>query len=200
MYVQHLFGILYKPHTEWSKIKTENYSMTHVYLTHLIFLAAIPAVALLLGTTQIGWSFAGGNYVKLTMESAVPLALSFYAAMLVGIAFMSYTTYWMEKTFGADASFERCLTFVSFTATPMFLAGAVGLYPVLWLNVFVVLAAVCYSLYLLYIGVPIFMNIPEERGFIFASSILTVGLCTLVGLMAVTIILWSIGIEPQFVN
>jgi hypothetical protein len=106
----------------------------------------------------------------------------------------------MEKTFGADASFERCLIFTTFTATPMFLSGFIGLLPILWLDVFVVLGAVCYSLYLLYVGIPIFMNIPEERGFIFASSILTVGLCSLVGLMAATVILWGSGLAPQFLN
>jgi hypothetical protein len=53
---------------------------------------------------------------------------------------------------------------------------------------------------LLYVGIPIFMDIPEERGFIFASSILTVGLCSLVGLMAATAILWGSGIAPQFMN
>jgi len=82
----------------------------------------------------------------------------------------------------------------------MFLSGFIGLMPILWLDVFVVLAAVCYSLYLLYVGIPIFMNIPEERGFIFASSILTVGLCALVGFMAITVILWGMGIAPQFVS
>jgi hypothetical protein len=106
----------------------------------------------------------------------------------------------MEKTFGAEASLERCLLFTTFTSTPMFLSGFIGLIPILWLDVFVVLAAVSYTVYLLYAGVPIFMNIPEERGFIFASSILTVGLCALVGMMAVTVIIWGMGFAPQILN
>jgi hypothetical protein len=79
----------------------------------------------------------------------------------------------------------------------MFLAGIIGLVPILWLDVFVVMAAVSYTVYLLYSGVPIFMNIPEERGFIFATSILTVGLCALVGMMAATVIIWGMGFSPQ---
>jgi hypothetical protein len=197
MYLQHMFGLLYHPKTEWDSIKKEKHSLGHIYLTHLLFLAAIPPFALFVGTTQFGWSFVGKEFYYLSVESALPLAAAFYVALLAGMFFMAYTTYWMEKTFGAEASLERCLLFTTFTSTPMFLAGIIGLVPILWLDVFVVMAAVSYTVYLLYSGVPIFMNIPEERGFIFATSILTVGLCALVGMMAATVIIWGMGFSPQ---
>jgi len=197
MYLQHMFGLLYHPRSEWDSIKKENHSISHIYLTHLLFLAAIPPFALLVGTTQFGWSFVGQEFYYLSFESALPLAGAFYVALLAGMFFMAYTTYWMERTFGAEASFERCLLFTTFTSTPMFLSGLIGLIPILWLDVFVVMAAVSYTVYLLYSGVPIFMNIPEERGFIFATSILTCGLCALVGMMAATVIIWGMGFAPQ---
>ena len=197
MYLQHMFGLMYHPKSEWDSIKKENHSLGHIYLTHLLFLAAIPPFALLVGTTQMGWSFVGTEFYYLSFESALPLAGAFYLALLAGMFFMAYTTYWMERTFGAEASLERCLLFTTFTSTPMFLSGLIGLIPILWLDVFVVMAAVSYTVYLLYAGVPVFMNIPEERGFIFASSILTVGLCGLVGMMAVTVIIWGVGFAPQ---
>ncbi|MFT7109406.1 MAG: hypothetical protein ACI843_001067 [Psychrobacter glaciei] len=200
MYLQHMFGLLYHPKSEWDSIKKENHTLGHIYITHLLFLAAIPPFALFVGTTQFGWSFMGKEYYFISMESAIPLAVAFYVALLAGMFFMAYTTFWMEKTFGAEASLERCLLFTTFTSTPMFLSGFIGLIPILWLDVFVVLAAVSYTVYLLYAGVPIFMNIPEERGFIFASSILTVGLCALVGMMAVTVIIWGMGFAPQILN
>ena len=200
MFTTHMFGLLYHPKSEWSFIRKENYSLLQVYLRYAIFLALIPPVSLFIGTTQYGWSIAGGDVMKMSVESAALIAVLFYFALLVGVGFVAYCTFWMERTFGADASLERCLIFTIFTSTPMFLSGFIGLLPILWLDVFVVLAAVCYSLYLLYVGIPIFMNIPEERGFIFASSILTVGLCALVGFMAITVILWGMGIAPQFVS
>jgi hypothetical protein len=197
MYLQHMFGLMYHPKSEWDSIKKEDHSLGHIYLTHLLFLAAIPPFALLVGTTQVGWSFVGKDFYYLSFESALPLAGAFYVALLAGMFFIAYTTYWMERTFGAEASLERCLLFTTFTSTPMFLSGLVGLVPILWLDVFVVMAAVSYTVYLLYAGVPIFMNIPEERGFIFATSILTVGLCGLVGMMAATVIIWGMGFAPQ---
>ncbi len=199
MYFQHMFGLLYHPREEWGSIRKEDHSIGHIYLTHILFLAAIPPFSLLVGTTQFGWSIDGGKYYLLSLESAIPIAVAFYVALLVGMFFMAYCTYWMEKTFGVEASLERCLLFTTFTATPMFLSGLAGLLPILWLDVFIVMGAVAYTVYLLYAGVPIFMNIPEERGFIFASSILTVGLCALVGLMAASVILWSFGLNPQII-
>ncbi|WP_396588412.1 Yip1 family protein [Bermanella sp. R86510] len=200
MYFQHMFGLLYHPKAEWDSIKKENHSLGHIYLTHLAIMALIPPFALLVGTTQFGWSFVGKEFYYLTFESALPLAVGFYFALLIGMFLMAYCTYWMEKTFGAEASLERCLLFTTYTSTPMFLSGFAGLLPILWLDVFIVMAAVSYTVYLLYAGVPVFMNIPEERGFIFASSILTVGLCALVGLMAFTIIIWEMGFMPQIIG
>jgi len=195
-----MFGLLYHPKSEWDSIKRENHTLGHIYLTHLLFLAAIPPFALLVGTTQVGWSFVGKEFYYLSMESALPLAFGFYGALLVGIFLLAYSVFWMEKTFGAEASLERCLLFTTFMSTPMFLSGLIAIVPILWLDVFVVLAAVTYTVYLMYAGVPIFMNIPEERGFIFATSILTVGLCLLVGLMAMTVIAWSMGFAPQIIG
>lgn len=198
MFIQHMWGVLYDPKHEWQDIRKEHYSMMHCFLSQISILAAIPALALFIGTTQIGWSIAGGEFVKLTMGSALMAAVAFYAAMWVAVGFIAYVIHWMEKTYGGNVTIDECMVLTTFTATPMFLAGIVGLYPVLWLNVMVGLAAVCYTVYLLFTGVPEIMQIPEDRAFFFSASILTVGLCVLVGLLAVTVILWSTIVPLQY--
>ena len=47
-----------------------------------------------------------------------------------------------------------------------------ALYPHLWLGMIVGTVAICYTVYLLYVGIPTFMNIPEDEGFMFSSSVL----------------------------
>ena len=42
------------------------------------------------------------------------------------------------------------------------------------------------------------MHIPEEKGFIYASSVVTCGLVLLTILMAASVILWSMGMGPVF--
>lgn len=198
MFIQHMWGVLYDPKHEWKDIRKEHYSMMHCFLSQISILAAIPALALFIGTTQIGWSVAGGEFVKLTMGSAFMAAVAFYAAMWVAVGFIAYVIHWMEKTYGGNVTIDECMVLTTFTATPMFLAGIVGLYPVLWLNVIIGLAAVCYTVYLLFTGVPEIMQIPKDRAFFFSASILTVGLCVLVGLLAVTVIMWGTIVPLQY--
>jgi len=200
MFLQHMMGMLYHPKAEWGALRKERYSMRHIFLAQISFLAAIPALALFLGTTQIGWSIAGNEYVKLEVASAASAAIAFYFAMWLAVAFIAYSIHWMERTYGGNVSLDECLVLTTFTATPLFLSGLAGLYPVLWFNVAVGLAALCYSVYLLYVGVPIIMQIPEDRAFFFSSSVLTVGLCVLVGLLATTVVLWSTLIPLSYIS
>jgi hypothetical protein len=79
------------------------------------------------------------------------------------------------------------------------MSGIATLYPVLWFVVLVGLAAIAYSIYLLYSGVPIMMNIPEEKGFIYSSSVVTCGLVLLVSILAMTAIFWTLGFGPEYV-
>ncbi|MFW1677269.1 Yip1 family protein [Pontibacter sp. JAM-7] len=200
MFIQHMMGMMYHPKTEWSQIRNEHYSVAHIFLQQVSMLAAIPAIAMFIGTTQIGWSITGTDYVKLDVMSALPAAIAFYFAMWAGVAFISYCVHWMEKTYGGTIAFEDCVSLATYTATPLFLSGLAALYPLLWFNVGVGLCAVCYSVYLLYTGVPVIMKIPEDRAFMFSTSILTVGLCTLVGMLAATVILWSTVIPLNYVS
>ncbi|MBN0989685.1 Yip1 family protein [Amphritea pacifica] len=200
MFLQHMWGVIYDPKHEWRDIRKEHYSMMHCFLSQISILAAIPALSLFIGTTQIGWSISGGEFVKLSIQSAMMAAVAFYVAMWIGVGFIAYVIHWMERTYGGKASLDDCMVLATFTATPMFMAGIVGLYPVLWLNVIVGMVALAYTVYLLFTGVPEIMQIPEDRAFFFASSILTVGLCVLVGLLAVTVIMWSTVIPLNYVG
>lgn len=200
MFIQHMMGILYHPKEEWGQIRKEHFSASHIFLQQISLLAAIPAVSMFIGTTQVGWSIAGNEYVKLDAMSALPAAVAFYFAMWVAVGFITYTIQWMEKNYGGNVSFEDCLSLATYTATPMFLSGLAALYPLLWFNVAVGLVAVTYTVYLLYTGVPIIMRIPEERAFMFSTSILTVGLCTLVGIIVTSVILWSTVIPLNYIS
>ncbi|WP_421863470.1 Yip1 family protein [Motiliproteus sp.] len=196
MFLSHMMGVLHHPKEEWGLIREEHYSALKCYSSHMIYLAAIPPLAAFIGTTQIGWSITGAEAVKLTVASALPIAIAFYVALLVGAGVMAWFIHWMEKTYGSESSFDDCMVLTTFTATPMFLAGLAALIPILWLDVLIGMGAVAYTIHLLYTGVPEIMKIPKDRGFFFSSSILTVGLVVLVGMLAVTAALWSTALTP----
>lgn len=199
MFLKHMMSVLYHPKDEWQAIESEHYTLGHIFLAQISVLALIPSVSLFIGATQVGWSITGGNFVKLSASSALPAAVLFYVAMWFAAGFMAYTIRWMEKTYGGKVGMDECMVLTVFTATPLFLSGFAALYPLLWFNVAVGLLAVCYSVFLLYCGVPRIMHIPEDRAFFFATSILTVGLCVLVGMLAVTVILWTTIVPLTYV-
>jgi hypothetical protein len=62
------------------------------------------------------------------------------------------------------------------------------------------LLALASSVYLLYSGVPILMNISEDKGFLMSSALLALGLVALVTLLAVTALFWGFGFHPEFTN
>ncbi len=196
MFIQHMLGVLYHPKQEWQLIKKEHYSAVKCYSSHMIYLAAIPPLAAFIGTTQVGWSITGGDLVKLTVSSALPIALAFYLTLLIGAGIMAGFIHWMEKTYGSNSSFDDCMVLITFTSTPLFLTGLAALVPILWLDVLIGMGAVAFMIHLLYSGVPEIMEIPEEQGFFFSSSILTVGLVVLVGILAASAVLWSTVLTP----
>jgi hypothetical protein len=190
----HFLGLFSVPQAEWKSIRDEKLNIAQFGFLRLGFYAVIPALSFLIGITQVGWSLSGEEFNLVPLIDGVVMAVGFYAAIIACTLFMAYCTYWMEKTFGTEASYERCLLFVTYTATPMYLAGLVGLAPIVWVVMLVLMGAVFYSLYLLYIGIPIYMNIPEGQGFIISTSIVSAGLCTLVIFNVATVLIWTSGI------
>ena len=198
MVLQHVWGLLANPQREWRAIREARCTIGKCYCSHVLILAALPVLAGFIGTTQIGWQIGTREIVKLTYESAAIIAVLSYITMLVAVFSIGWLIHWMGQTYGSKQPLPLCIALAAYTATPLFLVGVLWVYPVLWFNLLVGLPALAYSVYLLYTGVPIMMGIPEERGFLFASAVLAVGLVMLVAVLAISAILWGSGMGPVF--
>ncbi|HLD66906.1 MAG TPA: Yip1 family protein [Pseudomonas sp.] len=198
--IHHVWGLFTHPDQEWQEIRGEEESISHMYLTHVLILAAVPAVSAYIGTSQVGWSIGSRAPVMLTEASAMQLTIMSYLAMLAGVAIMGAFIKWMARTYDASPSMAQCVVFAAYTATPLFIGGLAALYPNMWLAMSVGTAAICYTVYLLYVGIPTFMNIPSDEGFLFSSSVLAVGLVMLVSMMALSVILWGHGLGPVYTS
>jgi hypothetical protein len=198
MIINPIGGIQKNPVAHFEVVSLEERSVSDLFLGYILILAAIPPLAGLIGTTQFGWSFAAGATVKLTFASALKISIAYYLAILVAIYTLAKLIQWMSRTYGGGQPLERCLALTSYTATPMFLIGVLQIYPVMWLNYIAGLPVLAYTVYRLYIGTPIMMRTPREQGFLFSSAILAVGMVALIGRLASTVMLWSVGIQPEF--
>ena len=198
MLINHVLGLLLNPKHEWRAIKKDDKSVAACYLELVLILGLIPPFAGFYGTTQIGWQFGWEQPVKLTVGSALPIAILYYLAILSAVFVVGKAIHWMATTYGAAPTLSQCVKLAAFTATPLLLIGVMQFYPVLWLNFIVGLGALALSVYILYTGVPIMMDISAERGFLFSSAVVTFGLVALVAMLAITALLWGHGLEPEF--
>ena len=198
--MNHLFGLLFNPAAEWEKIRARDDTLLGHYIRFLIIIALLPPIAWYFGSTEIGWTL-GDRIIKLTSESAMQIMILFYIAILVGIGFLGYMPHWMAETYEVpDSTVSKGVGIAAYTCTPMFVCGVIGFYPMLWLDMLLGIVAACYTVYLLYIGVPIVMQIPKERGFLFASAMVAVGLVMCAALLTATVILWGMGAMPVFTD
>ncbi|MFI3245972.1 MAG: Yip1 family protein [Ferrimonas sp.] len=197
MILNHLWGLYADPEREWRLIERNNESLV-TSISHILFIALIPCICSYIATVHIGWSIGNNELLKLTPQSALKIVMAMYVALVAAVFALAYLTYWMATTFGAAPRYSQALELSVYSATPMFILGFATLYPVLWLFMLASLGSIAYSVYLLYAGVPIIMNIPTERGFIYASSIVTCALVLLVAILTGSVILWSVGLEPQY--
>jgi hypothetical protein len=200
MFLSHVWGLFAHPAQEWEDIRKERCSIGKCYCSHVLFLAAIPAIAGFIGTTQIGWQIGSSEVVKLTVESALMLSIATYVTMLVAVFTIGWMIHWMGKTYGTEQQLPQGIALAAFSATPMFILGLAALYPVLWLDMIIAMPALAYSIYLLYTGLPTMMQVTKEQGFLFASAVMGVGLVVLVAVMAATVIMWGFGFGPVFTS
>lgn len=161
--MNHVWGLFSHPDREMHVIRSENETVSHHYTHHVLLMAAVPVICAFIGTTQIGWDFDDGNIVKLSWTTGLALAAVFYALMLAGVAVMGRVIYWMARRYPQRPSLAHCMVFAGYVATPLFLSGIVALYPIVWLCALVGTLALFYTGYLLYIGIPTFLNINKEE-------------------------------------
>ncbi|MFC6440490.1 Yip1 family protein [Bowmanella sp. JS7-9] len=195
MILNHLWGLYAHPKEEWQTIEKRHESLSHS-LSHILLVALIPALCSYYSAVHMGWSIGVGDPIVLTESSAAFVSVGMYAGLIAGVFALAYLIQWMGVTFDARPSFAQAMELAAYTATPLFMVGFAALYPVLWFVALVGLIGLSYSVYLLYAGVPILMDIEEEKGFIYSSSVVTCGLVLLVSLMAGSVILWSFGAGP----
>lgn len=198
--LNHAIGLLLQPSNQWRQVAQLPTSTLNTMVLYPCLMALIPCVAWYYGTTEIGWTIGDGDAIRLTADSALAIIILFYFAMVSTIAVIGYFIHWMSDTYGADSTFARGVVIAGFAATPLFLAGFTGFYPILWLDMLLGVTVACWATYLLYLGIPIMMDIPEERGFLFSSAIIAICLVMLICIMVGSVILWDFGAAPAFTD
>ena len=145
------------PQSEWPAVARE--SGDGPCIRYLAILALIPALARLIG----GWLI--GGYTPFL--SALGGAAAAYALNFVVVYAVALLTDRLAPRFGGQRGFSNALRLTVYSFTPVWLAGIFLLVPG---ASFLVLLGL-YGFYLMWIGLPVLMKVPDERTLAYTAAI-----------------------------
>jgi hypothetical protein len=174
--------ILLSPARTWRSLSSEPTSARQLYRSYAAILAALPAVAHILGATLVGSSFLGIRY-RAPFSSALGYAISFYLLSLVGIYGYARVIDALAPVFHSEKRPGGALKLAVYSSTPTWVSGVLLIVPAL---ARVSLLLSLYSFYLFYLGLLPLMNTPERHRIPYSVAAAVIGLIiwAAVGLLA----------------
>lgn len=157
--VERIKNIITKPTDEWEVIKKEDYLITDLFTKYALKLAAIPAVAGLIGFTIFGMNYGFGSY-RPGFGVNLKWAIITYIMSLIGVYILALIIDLLAPTFGTKKHLPTSIKVVIFSYTAAWVGGIFNLIPVLSI---IGLLASLYSLYLLYKGLQIVKEVPQNK-------------------------------------
>jgi hypothetical protein len=151
--------ILLTPKQAWSTIETEETNAAALYTQYIMILASIQAVAGFIGMSLIGVSASGVSVRVPVMTGLVQMVLG-YGMALAMVYVVAMIASALAPSFGGQKSPMNALKLVAYSSTAAMVGGIFALIPALGV---LTLVAALYSLYLLYLGVPTLMKVPQEK-------------------------------------
>jgi hypothetical protein len=168
-------AVLFRPIETWDVIAAEFTTTAAIYKKFVLPMAAIPAVALVVGSAVWGRATLFGR-IKIPWESAAQSGAMTFGLWLVGILLLGVVISALAGTFGGSGNTVQGVKVAAYSATPALLAGLFVLLPTGGLLRLVGL----YSIYLIYTGLPPVMKTPKDR---------VIGYTVVVGIAAVVLYL-----------
>ncbi|MBL8553333.1 MAG: YIP1 family protein [Phenylobacterium sp.] len=162
--------LLAQPSAAWDVIDGEPATVGGLYRNYVLPLAAIPAVAGLVGQLAFGVRAGFGGFGVAARPDpvwAVAGAVASFGLGLLGVYLMALVIDGFAPNFGAEKNRVQAMKLAAYAPTASYVAGALGLVAGWGLLGFLVgvtvLVAFVYSLYTLYQGLPKLMKSDPER-------------------------------------
>jgi hypothetical protein len=175
-------NIILQPKPEWQAVAVEPTPMTELYKSYVCILAAIAPIASLIGLSVIGISIPVVGTVRVPFGSGLGHAIVSYLLTLVGVFVLAQIIDALAPTFGGEKNQMQAFKVAAYWGTPGWIAGVVLLYPPLSVIVFL---ATLYGLYLLYLGLPVLMKVPQERALVYTIAVVV---CAIIIFLLISLI------------
>ncbi len=174
--INRIKSIFFQPTTVWDEIESEAMTEKEVFLKFLVFIAAVPAIAGLLGSL-----FVGENFL-----TALLWAVLFFGFSIAAIWASAKALTFFAPSFKAKQDYLAALKLTTYTFTPILLACVFFLIPPIYgLSILGI-----YGFYLFWIGLPKMLPCVKEELFDFRF----------IGMIVIAIALLVIFILPAVIS
>jgi len=180
-------AILTTPKTEWPIIAAEPATVADLYKNYIVWLAAIPVVCKFIKGSFIGYG-PFGIYYRTPIGAGITGMIVGYALTLALVYVVALIVDALAPTFAGQKSQVQALKTVAYAWTASWVGGIGMLIP--WLGVLIMLAALVYGIYLLYLGLPATMKSPVDKagGYTAVTIIIAIVLSWIIALIVTGIV------------
>lgn len=180
-------NICLSPKTEWPVIAEEQTPTGALIAGYVAPLAAIGAVAGLIGGSIVGISLPFAGTYRIPMTAGLVSAIFAFVMAIVGVFILSLIISALAPTFDGQKSSAQALKVAVYSYTPAWLAGVLHVLPLLGM---LSIIAAFYGLYLLYLGLPRLMKCPEDKAAVYTVVVVVcaIVLSVCIGLVGTAIV------------
>jgi len=189
-----VWAMIFNPQETWNTIKGEATNIKDFYLRYLMILAAIPAVCGFLGLVVFGMRLPFIGTVRVDFFPALGHHIFQYVLMLVVIYLVALLIQQLAPRFQGACTLLDALKLTGYSMTPGMVAGVFSLFPPLG---FISFIAAIYGIYLLWLGVPVMIGVPQEKRPVFLAAVI-VGTIIISFVLSVLIMSLAPDMAPSF--
>jgi Yip1 domain len=175
--------LLMKPREEWAVIDNEPATVSGLFTSYVMILAAIPAIATMLclflfvphGVTVYG------VYIGISTTSIVVGAVLQYVLGLASVYIIAMIIDALAPSFGSTKDQMKAMKVAAYYPTAYWLLAVLLIIP--GIGLLGSLVGGIYSLYLLYLGLPILMKTPQDKvlGYFIVTLIVAIVVLGVIG-------------------
>jgi Yip1 domain len=166
-------NILLQPKQEWPVIEGEQATVGSLYTGYIIPLAAIGPVASIIGWSVFGLRLPFVGSIRMPIGYGVRNAAIAYVAGLIGVFILALIIDALAPTFGGQKNQIQALKVAAYSYTAAWVGGIFSIIPSLAI---LGLLVSLYSIYLLYLGLPVLMKSPQDKAVGYTAVVIIVAI------------------------
>ena len=187
-------NILFSPASEWETIKSETITTNELFTKYAVILAAIPAIAGLIGYSIFGFSFGFGR-IALGLGTSILWAVLTYILSLVSVYILGWIIDALAPSFGSTKDLTASLKVSVYSYTAAWVGGIFYILP--YLSFLAGLISI-YSLVLLYMGLKRVKTVPDDKmiGYFVVVIVIAIVLYFIIGAIIAAIAFSGLMMHP----